>query len=161
MGSTSASNPDSEIPSIPDSSRWPHIELKAFSVRSEPRIGVLKFVGDYEMSLLLFEGRDLQAPVKTFLQRGYRYVVLDLSETKCFDHPYGPGPILECRDATTKAGGSYRIVTTRWLDEWMKLIGFDQFLGEFVANSLRDAVRELKAEIAKRDQQAPGDIGAP
>jgi len=113
------------------------------------------------MSLLLFQGRDLVAPVRSFLDCGYQYVVIDFSETTCCDHPYGPGPILECRDAATRTGGSFRIVTTRWLDEWMKLIGFDQYFGEFVVDSLRDAVRELKAEIVKRGQQATDGTSAP
>jgi len=43
----------------------------------------------------------------------------------------------------------------------MKLIGFDQYFGEFVVGSLRDAVRELKAEIVKRGQQATDDTSAP
>jgi len=112
------------------------------------------------MSLLFFHGRDLVIPVKAFLERGYEYVVIDFTESTCCDHPYGPGPILECRNATARAGGSFRIVTTRWLDEWMKLIGHDRFFGEFIANSVQDAIRDLKVEIARRDRRFSRDTGA-
>ena len=160
MKPDSSSNPDSTTSSTPKSPKWPHLQLKAFSVRNEPRIGVLRFVGDYEMSLFLFHGRDLISPVKAFMGRGYEYVVIDFSESTCFDHPYGIGPILECRNSTARAGGSFRIVTTRWLDEWMQMIGYDRFFGEFIANSVQDAVRDLTVEIARHDRRVSRDPGA-
>jgi hypothetical protein len=130
---------------------WPTIGFKYFKIKGDDKTIIVKITGDWELSHGLFFGRDLSKPINRLPAMGYENFIIDFSDTKCFDHPYGMAPIDDLRKLVLSNGGKLFIKIPGWLRNWLDMTGLRFVYDKYEVKSISAVIQEIKNEKADRE----------